>query len=237
MEKFYGVKLNASADLVYPVTDAGTGMKRYYRLRYDRRFIDLHLKGKLPNIHDCGVCLNTFRILDLEKQLKMMPPSLFSAEGFGVWIAEDVTTQESLDEIKKVLLRQEGCDTGIVNELKKHIHALVGLNEVEVGLSPFVKLNNEFVLDENCAKLGLMGKYWKANDKESMENFQMCLGFLTERPGPMPIAILNEELAQMAPFLRRLWEDGTRSYLIYPVQNNDGFLGLLELSSPIAEST
>jgi hypothetical protein len=120
-----------------------------------------------------------------------------------------------------------------VNELKAHIHALVGLNDVEVGLSPFVKLNNEFVLDENCAKLGLMGKYWKANDKESMENFQMCLGFLTERPGPMPIAILNDELTQMAPFLRRLWEDGTRSYLIYPVQNNDGFLGLLELSSPI----
>lgn len=234
MEKFYGVKLNATADLVYPVTDADTGMKRYYKLRYDRRFIDLRLKGKLPNIQDCGVCLNTFRILDLEKQLKMMPPSLFSAEGFGVWIAEDVTTQESLDEIKKVLLRQEGCDTGIVNELKKHIHALVGLNEVEVGLSPFVKLNNEFVLDESCAKLGLMGKYWKANDKESMENFQMCLGFLSERPEPMPISTLNEELTQMAPFLRKLWEDGTRSYLIYPVQNNDGFLGLLELASPIS---
>ena len=234
MEKFYGVKLNATADLVYPVTDAETGMKRYYKLRYDRRFIDLHLKGKLPDIHDCGVCLNTFRILDLEKQLKMMPPSLFSAEGFGVWIAEDVTTQESLDEIKKVLLRQEGCDTGIVNELKKHIHALVGLNEVEVGLSPFVKLNNEFVLDESCSKLGLMGKYWKANDKQSMENFQMCLGFLSERPEPMPISILNEELTQMAPFLRKLWEDGVRSYLIYPVQNNDGFLGLLELASPIS---
>ena len=233
MEKFYGVKLNASADLVYPVTDADTGMKRYYRLRYDRRFIDLHLKGKLPNIQDCGVCLNTFRILDLEKQLKMMPPSLFSAEGFGVWIAEDVTSQESLDEIKKVLLRQEGCDTGIVNELKKHIHALVGLNEVEVGLSPFAKLNNEFVLDESCAKLGLMGRNWKANDKESMENFQMCLGFLTERPEPMPITVLNEELTQMAPFLRKLWEDGMRSYLVYPVQNNDGFLGLLELASPV----
>ncbi len=234
LEKFYGVKLNANTDLVYPVIDAATGMKRYYKLRYDRRFIDLHLKGELPAIQDCAVCLNTFRILDLEHQLKTMPLELFSAEGFGVWIAEDVTVQESLDAMKKVLLRQESCDTSIINELKANIHALVGLNEVEVGLAPFVKLNNEFVLDETCAQHGLMGKNWKADDEESMKNFYESIGFLTERPEPMPIPVLNEQLTQMAPFLRKLWEDGMRSFLVYPVQNNDGLLGLLELASPVS---
>jgi len=54
-----------------------------------------------------------------------------------VWIAEDVTMQESLEAIKKILLRQEGCDTGIINDLRTNIHALVGLNEVEVGLTPW----------------------------------------------------------------------------------------------------
>ena len=219
---------------MYPVLDAATGMKRYYKLRYDRRFIDLHLKGALPAIQNCAVCLNTFRILDLEHQLKTMPLELFSAEGFGVWIAEDVTVQESLDAMKKILLRQESCDTSIINELKANIYALVGLNEVEVGLAPFVKLNNEFVLDEACAQHGLMGKNWKADDEESMKNFYESIGFLTEHPEPMPIAILNEELTQMAPFLRKLWEDGMRSFLVYPVQNNDGLLGLLELASPVS---
>src|SRR3989337_3126610 len=104
LEKFYGVKLNSNTDLVYPIIDAATGMKRYYKLRYDKRFIDLHLKGELPPIQDCAVCLNTFRILDLDQQLKKMPLELFSAEGFGVWVAEDVTTQETLDAIKKILL-------------------------------------------------------------------------------------------------------------------------------------
>ena len=233
LEKFYGVKLNANTDLVYPVEDAGTGMKRYYKLRYDRRFIDLHLKGELPPIQDCAVCLNTFRILDLEQQLKTMPLELFSAEGFGVWVAEDVTIQESLDAIKKILLRQESCDTSIINDLKANIHALVGLNEVEVGLAPFVKLNGEFVLDETCTKHGLMGKNWKVNDEESLRNYQDSLEFLSERPEPMPIPVLDEQLTQMAPFLRELWEEGMRSYLVYPVQNNDGLLGLLELASPV----
>ena len=233
MEKFYGVQLNANTDLIYPVTDVHTGMKRYYKLRYDRRFIDIHPKDKLPDIHDCAVCLNTFRILDLEKQLKTMPPSLFRAEGFGVWIAEDVTTHESVEAIKKVLLRQETCDTSIINEMKSHIQALVGLNDVEVGLTPFVKLNNEFVLDENCTRHGLMSKRWKAGDDESMEYFRQSIGFLTERPEPMPIAVLDEQLTQMAPFLKALWDEGVRSYLVYPVQDNDGLLGLLELASTI----
>jgi hypothetical protein len=30
-----------------------------------------------------------------------MPLDLFAAEGFGVWIAEDVTAHESLEAIKK----------------------------------------------------------------------------------------------------------------------------------------
>ncbi len=233
MEKFYGVQLNANTDLVYPVTDSRTGMKRYYKLRYDRRFIDIHPKNKLPDIQDCGVCLNTFRILDLEKQLQTMPPSLFRAEGFGIWIAEDVTSLESLDAIKKVLLRQESCDAGIINELKSNIQALVGLNQVEVGITPFVKLNGEFVLDETCTAYGLMGKRWKASDEESMKAFQGSVQFLTETSEPMPIPMLDEQLTEVFPMLRPLWEEGMRSYLIYPVQDNDGLLGLLELASPV----
>ena len=233
LEKFYGIKLNGSSDLVYPVADEATGMKRYYKLRYDRRFIDIHLKGELPLIQDCAVCLNTFRIMDLEQQLQKMPLNLFATEGFAVWIAEDVTTQESLDAIKKILLRQESCDTGIINELKSHIHALVGLNEVEVGLTPLVKINERFVLDETCSKHGLMGKNWKLADEKCVAAYHMCIGFLTEHPEPIPLSLLDEHMTEMAPFLRGLWEDGTRSYIAYPIQNNDGLLGVLELASPI----
>ncbi|NII28492.1 hypothetical protein HB364_25640 [Pseudoflavitalea sp. X16] len=233
LDKFYGIKLNDSTDLVYPVTDAVTGIKKYYRLRYDRRFIDIHLKGTLPQIQDCAVCLNTFRIMDLEMQLQKMPLSLFEVEGFAVWVAEDVTTQESLEAIKKVLLRQEVCDTGIIHDLKAHIQALTGLNNVEVGLMPFVKLNDQFVLDETCISHSLMGKNWRADDEASKAAYQLCLGFLTEHPEPVPIAVLDEQMTTMAPFLKHLWEAGARSYISYPIQNNDGLLGLLELTSPI----
>jgi hypothetical protein len=233
LEKFYGIKLNDNTDLVYPVVDAATGIKRFYKLRYDRRFVDIHLKGPLPLIQDCAVCLNTFRIMDLEQQLQKMPLDLFAAEGFAVWVAEDVTTQESLDAIKKILLRQEGCDTGIINDLKTNIHALVGLNDVEVGLMPFVKLNDQFVLDEACTQQGIMGKQWKRGDAASEAAYRGCIEFLTEHPEPIPISIVDEQMTEMIPLLKGIWKEGVRSYLVYPIQNNDGLLGLLELSSPV----
>ena len=94
LEKFYNIRLNENTQLVVPATDAETGMKRYYKLRYDRRFVDITLKGELPDIHNCAVCLNTFRIMELDQQLNKMPPDMFSATGFGVWIAIDVCSSE-----------------------------------------------------------------------------------------------------------------------------------------------
>lgn len=233
LEKFYNIKLNEDPHLVYPVEDKTTGMKRYYKLRYDRRFIDINLKGQLPQIQDCGVCLNSLRILDLDRQLEKMPLDLFEVEGFGVWIAEDFTIQESLDAIKRILLRQEACDTGIINDLKTNIQALVGLSDVEVGLTPFLQLNNRFVLDETCSRHGILGKNWKASDPDSVALYQSIVAFFSEHPEPVPLSILDEKVMLVAPFTKTVMDAGMRSYIIYPIQNNDGLLGLLELASPI----
>jgi len=233
LEKFYNIHLNENTELVIPVVDTTTGMKRYYKLRYDRRFIDVKLKGTLPDIHNCAVCLNTFRIMDLDKQLENMPLDIFSAEGFGVWIAEDVTTTESIEAIKKILLRHETCDTGVINEVKKNVHALIGLNEVQVGFTPFMKLNNRFVLDETCTGHSLLGQHWKQDDEESIQAFNMCLEVLKQHPEPTAFTILDEEITNMVRIFKRLWREGTRSYIVYPIQDEDGLLGLLELASPM----
>jgi hypothetical protein len=233
LEKFYGMKLNENPELIYPVSDPQTGMMRYYKIRYDRRFIDLHLKGQLPPIQDCGVCMNTFRILDLEKQLEKMPLDLFEAEGFAVWVAEDVTNTEAIETIKQTLLRDGDCENSAMEALKKAVKALVGLSDVEVGLMPFVKINDQFVLDKQMGKHGLIIQQWLNDDPESLPQFRMFTGFITEHAAPVPITVLNEEMVTFAPFLGSLFEKGTKSFIVYPMQNSDGLIGLLELSSPV----
>jgi hypothetical protein len=233
LQKFYGLKLNEHRDLLYPITDPDTGMLRYYKIRYDTRFIDLKLKGQLPPLTDCAVCMNTFRILDLDKQLKTMPLELFEAEGFAVWIAEDVTTTESVEVIKKVLLREDECDTNVIDDLKKSIKALLGLKDVQVGLSPFVKINDQFVFDEENASYSLATRQWIGAGPQGMEYFKMFMGFLNEYGIPTPISNVDEQMLEFAPFLKALHRDGTRSYIIYPMRNSDGLIGMLEISSPV----
>jgi len=233
LQKFYGLKLNEHRELLYPITDPDTGMLRYYKIRYDTRFIDLKLKGQLPPLTDCAVCMNTFRILDLDKQLKTMPLELFEAEGFAVWIAEDVTTTESVEVIKKILLREDECDTNVIDELKKSIKALLGLRDIQVGLSPFVKINDQFVFDEENASYSLAARQWIGGGPEGMEYFKMFMGFLGEYGIPTPISNLDEQMLGFAPFLRALYNEGTRSYVIYPMRNSDGLIGMLEISSPV----
>jgi hypothetical protein len=233
LDKYYNIKLNEDPHLVYTVDDTATGMKRYYRLRYDRRFIDITLKGSLPQIQDCGVCLNSLRILDLDRQMERMPLDLFEVEGFGVWTAEDFTIQEALDSIKKVLLHHEDCDLGMVQSLKNNVQALVGVNDVEVGLTPFIKLNNRFILDENCVQQGIVGKNWRLSDAESVATYDAVVGFFSEHPEPIALSVFDEKVMGVAPFMKPLLEAGVRSYIIYPIQNNDGLLGILELASPI----
>ena len=233
LQKFYGLKLNEHRELLYPITDPDTGMLRYYKIRYDTRFIDLKLKGQLPPLTDCAVCMNTFRILDLDKQLKTMPLELFEVEGFAVWIAEDVTTTESVEVIKKILLREDECDTNVIDDLKKSIKALLGLKEIQVGLSPFVKINDQFVFDEENASYSLATRQWIGAGPEGMEYFKMFMGFLSEYGIPTPISNVDEQMLGFAPFLRTLYNEGTRSYIIYPMRNSDGLIGMLEISSPV----
>jgi hypothetical protein len=233
LEQFYGIRLNEKPELIYQVVDSETRMHRYFRISYDRRFINIRLKGELPSLKDCAVCMNTFRILDLEKQLKTMPLDLFELEGFAVWVAEDVTTIESIETIKKILLRQDDCDTGTINDLKKAIYALVGLNEVNVGLMPFVKLNNQFVLDQECIQHSLVGKNWSTENEDDIGSYRAFINFLSEHPEPVAISVVNEGMLEFAPFLRDLYERGTRSFIGYPLQNSDGLLGALQLTSPV----
>jgi hypothetical protein len=233
LQKFYGLKLNEHRELLYPITDPDSGMLRYYKIRYDTRFIDLKLKGQLPPLTDCAVCMNTFRILDLDKQLKTMPLELFEAEGFAVWIAEDVTTSESVEVIKKILLREDECDTNVIDDLKKSIKALLGLSDIQVGLSPFVKINDQFVFDEENARYSLATKQWINAGPKGMEYFKMFMGFLSEYGIPTPISNVDEQMLDFAPFLRALYAEGTRSYILYPMRNSDGLIGMLEVSSPV----
>jgi hypothetical protein len=231
LQKFYGIKLNDNPELIYPIIDSQSGMKRYYKIHFDTRFIDIKLKGELPLLKDCGVCVNTFRILDLDLQLRTMPLDLFAIEGFAVWVTEDVTVNESLESIKKILIRHDECDVYTTQELKAAIHELIGLSDIEVGLMPYVCINGNYILEEEFTMHSLIGRHWKANDPESKMTFHAFTNILNENPQPISVGVMDDLMVEHIPTLASILKQGYKSYISYPMQNSDGLLGLLELGS------
>jgi len=162
-----------------------------------------------------------------------MPLNLFEAEGFAVWVAEDVTISESLELVKKILLRENDFDTNAICDLKEAVKALVGLHDIQIGLMPFVKINGHFVLDEENVKHSIVARQWLSDKPENCEMFRMYTEMTQEYPTPMPVSIVSEEVFPMAPFLKAPFDEGVRSYITIPMQNSDGLIGLLELSSNV----
>ena len=113
------------------------------------------------------------------------------------------------------------------------MQTLIGLNNIDIGIMPFFKINNNYLLNEDCTRHSLVGKYWQAADEQGMLAFRNFIRFQKENPEPMPISIVDESLFGFAPHLKSLYRDGVRSYVYYPMQNSDGILGILELSSTI----
>src|SRR4029079_11871204 len=68
---------------------------------------------------------------------------------------------------------------------------------------------------------------------ENCEMFRMYTEMTQEYPTPMPVSIVSEEVFPVAPFLQKPFEEGMRSYITIPMQNSDGLIGLLELSSNV----
>src|SRR6478672_2187564 len=137
-----------------------------------------------------------------------MPLHLFRAEGFAVWVAEDVTLTESLETIKKILLHGNVFDVGAISGLKRSVKTLVGLDDVEVGLAPFVKINDQYVLDEATGQHGLVMQQWLNDDPESLSQFRMYTSFLRDYPSPLAISNLGEEMLEFATFMKYIYKQG-----------------------------
>jgi len=96
---------------------------------------------------------------------------------------------------------------------------------------PFVTINNKVVLDEQSGQHSIAARQWLNDNAESCAAFQEYVGFLKEGAVPVPFSNVDERMVDFAPFMRALFTEGVRSYISYPLQNGDGIVGLLELSS------
>lgn len=230
LHKFYGINLSMTDDFVYPIPDQKTGIIRVYRIIIDKRFIEITNTGELPQLEKDIICPHSNTIINFERLKEILPLSNFHLEGFAIWDVKDITVEASINEIKNTVLGMQNMpDAEYVSRMENAIRAISGLATIRSGLLPVLRLNNKFVLDEELHHDSLLAQAFFSSGEDA-EVFSRAMETYLKQAEPVFLMEIDEESIIQFPFAPLLKKAGFNCYLLYPVRNESGVAGLLELA-------
>ncbi len=235
LERLYDFPVKQENDMVHAIVNPETGVKRYVRVNIDARFVDIKVKGELP-VFDCGEsCKMALKQRSIERLKDLLPLELFQLEGFVVWSVQDVTEQEVMAGIKNMVLDlRVGNEEDNYMQLQDYLQSMLGLKDVRVNLIPFLKVNNKWVIEECSAQSSiLMGNARNEGERQSL--YLQLLEHLTQNKEPLVLSRVTRDVAQVYGFMKYLPLNGINSYVLLPIHHENDMLGVLEISSAVAE--
>lgn len=228
LKKFYDQSLQMNSVSVHPFRNAND-LTRYFEVKMNAQFVEVTLANeafKLPED------FSTTQALDLEELKTLIPLQNFQFEGLVVIEVSDVTQEQVIVEIKTALLNiNTFSDVAVYDELQQHVQSLIGLKNVQIGITPFFKMNGYYLYTESLYRNSLLLKSEEAVSKRD-DISNLCQETFSESPQCILYEIMNEASTLNNPLLRYYYELGARSLCLCPLKKDDGTLvGLLEVLS------
>lgn len=229
LKKFYNFTSVFRDEKIYTYTDPATSLNRYYAIHADTRFIDIHVKGELPEIDFEQLGSQMHKGTELELLRDALPLTNFRLEGFTIITLTDITMTHAIDNIRSVLVNhtyEQEAYPKIIQSLK----TLVGNADVEFGLMPFLTVNDKLVFDsDQCVESVLMEAAKNAGIEDEVL-YQLVVDYQKD-PKPIFYTNITDEKATQNPFLRIIRLAGIFSYTLIPIFYNKQLAGVLELHS------
>jgi hypothetical protein len=170
--------------------------------------------------------------LSLDELTELFPIENFQFEGLIVVEVNDITQEQVIVEIKTALLSVNSfSDVSICDQLQAHVQSLIGLKNVNIGITPFFKLNDCYLYTEALYKNSILFK----NEEVVAERNQVgkiCDELFEYPTKPVLYEILNEASTINNKLLKYYFDYGARSLVLCPLKTEEGKLvGLLEVVS------
>lgn len=227
LERFYQFDFNDSDNsIVHTLIDEKNGLPQYFKVVLDERFVDVKLKGELPELNFEIVEQDLKESFDFNVLTRLLPLSLFRFEGFAVISLTDVTPSYAVESIKNSLLERNGCE--FQEQITTSLQTLLGSRTIRFGFFPLLKVNNKLIFDSvNCQDSLLFGKAIDSPQSEILCN--ELLNVYLQNPRMVYFRKVTEELVVKHPHLRLLTENNVRSYAVIPINFNAKVAGLMEV--------
>src|SRR6185295_15243155 len=180
-----------------------------------------------PPVPDNLICRKTSRILPVEELRKILPLENFMFEGMAIVKVHDVTAQETLSRIKNDLLDISGfSDMTLYRKMQVHIQSLLGIKDVEIGITPLFKLNDHYLFSNDHNSNSLLHKHChQAADADKVND--ACIMAFGNVSHPVVFEEITASDLKDYPYLEVYYNQGVRSMILCPLKKDDELLGIL----------
>ena len=227
LKKFYSWDLSPVASSVHQFDEDESGVTKYLELKLNAQFVEVKLinpEFALPT------SFAVQRSLDMDELKTTFPIENFGFEGFVVIDVIDVTSEQSITEIKNTLLNINSfADVTVYDKLQEHIQTFLGLKDVTVGITPFFKINNYYLFSELHYRNSILFK----NEQVIEHKFtttKLTQQIFKDTEQPQLYQTISDHSGNK--LLNYYEEQGLKSLIICPLKNESGqLIGLLEIGS------
>ena len=231
LNKFYHFTPITIDKSIYEHPHPNTGLISYYQLNLDNRFVQVQVKGTLPELK--YELLETFfqneDALDILQQ--HLPLHLFHFEGFTIVTLIEVTDQMVLSNIRSALLNQDVVPKeDNFQKITQNLKNLTGNVKVDFGLLPFFKINNNIDLDPDCYTQSILLQVGQAHDVAE-EIYLSLANQYSQHPKPSFFSDFNPNKTKKHLFLQILGQAGIQAYAILPAFYNKELVGVIEVAT------
>jgi hypothetical protein len=231
LEKIYQLPYLNKTEWIRKFEDPDTGLDKYFKVHIDTRFVELRSTGELPDF-DCSCILpSSVWGEGFRKMRQVLPLDGFEATGFSVLTLTDITAQQAVEQISKLIANNpEGNMEPLFQEITHSLQTIAGSRHYQFGVVPFLKINDRpALLYENfpfsiivqaCWKFEVSKKEFNTLRNEFSENPRIIVWSADEKNSSFPKVIADAFL-----------HAGIGTYLLFPVYHNNQMTGLFEIST------
>jgi len=230
LKRLYHFTSALSNNAYYSYDNAKTGLTRFYHININTDFIDIEVKGSLPELDFETIENYLHEDSGVDVLTDILPLSLFKLEGFSVITLEDVTAQRAIEDIRSAITNPVDDQKELYRSVISSLKILTQNNNVRFGLLPFLKLNGEPLFDQSsCLESILMQSAKKYGIAE--ETYHALVNRYEQEPKAVFFSSISEARQQKFFFLKALREAGVKSYAVIPVFYNKHIAGVMEVYS------
>ena len=233
LNKFYKASLSNNNISIHPYKQLETDTEKFLELELDAHFVDVKSIGALPELPEsCSInCVED--IIKSDDLQQWLPLTSFAFEGMMLIKVKDVTEQQIINVIKNNLLTINAfTETSTFENLQSQMQSLIGLKELKIGITPFLKIDGHFVFSALHETVSLLF-HDPATLRENNELYLKLNEFFSQGNSSLILSEITQASLKKYPFLNHLYEKGIRSIIICPLINEKELLGTLEIISQI----